>query len=251
MKQSLGQFQAAFIEALYQRPAPQLTELTGQEAFAVYRNTVMAGCVDALRANFPSVEALVGPAWMQEATAAYAQCTPPDDPRLILYGAGFADFLASLQPHHGLAYLADVARLDFAWCAAFSAPSEPCLALAELAGMTATELAKHHLPPRSSVRWCWFSQHPAYSIWRHSREGVAWPQDQPWVAEGVLLRGDAEGVAQQRLELGGCVFLDACAQGLPLNEASRVALQAQPELNFTDLLGRLLAAKVFRPLSSV
>ncbi|MDZ3992408.1 DNA-binding domain-containing protein [Pseudomonas sp. Teo4] len=249
MKLSLGQFQAAFIDALYLRPAPQLAALTEHPAFAVYRNTVLAGCVDALRANFPSVEALVGSAWMQDAAAAYAQRTPPDDPRLIHYGADFADFLEQLQAQHGLSYLPDVARLDFAWCEAFSAPREPCLVLADLAGMTATDLANSYLAPRSSVRWRWFAQHPAFSLWRHSREGLAWPQDQPWVAEGALLSGNAEGVAQQALALGGCIFLDACAQGLSLEQASALAQDAQPDLDFTDLLGRLLHAQVFRPLS--
>lgn len=249
MTLSLGQFQAAFVEALYHRPAPQLAALTGHAAFAVYRNSVLAGCVDALRANFPSVEALTGPAWMQDAASAYAQRTPPDDPRLIHYGAAFADFLEQMQAQHGLPYLADVARLDFAWCEAFSAPREPSLALADLAGMTATDLANSYLASRRSVRWRWFARHPAFSLWQHSREGQAWPHDQPWVAEGAVFSGTAEGVAQQALEVGGCAFLDACAQGLPLEQASQVALARQPDLDFTDLLGRLLAAQAFHPLA--
>lgn len=249
MTLSLGQFQAAFVEALYHRPAPQLAALTQHAAFAVYRNTVLAGCTDALRANFPSVEALTGPAWMQDAAAAYAKTTPPDDPRLIHYGAAFADFLEQIQAQHGLPYLADVARLDFAWCEVFSAPREPCLALADLAGMTAADLANSYLAPRSSVRWRWFAQHPAFSLWRYSREGQPWPNDHPWVAEGAVLSGTDEGVALQALEVGGCAFLDACAQGLPLEQASLIAQASQPDLDFTDLLGRLLAAQAFRPLA--
>lgn len=77
MNLSLGQFQTAFVDALYLRPAPELAALTGQAAFAVYRNTVLAGCVDALRANFPSIEMLVGAEWMHDAAVAYAQQSPP------------------------------------------------------------------------------------------------------------------------------------------------------------------------------
>ena len=249
MTLSLGQFQDAFIDALYHRPAPQLAALAGQAAFAVYRNSVLAGAVEALRGNFPSVEALVGQAWMQEAAAAYAQRMPPDDPRLIHYGAAFADFLEPLQRLYDMPYLADVARLDFAWCEAFAAPLEPCLALTDLAGMTAADLANSCLAPRSSVRWRWFAQHPVFTLWHYSREGLAWPPDKPWIAEGALLSGTAEGVAKQTLEVGGCAFLDACAQGLTLEQASQAALSAQPDLDFTQLLGRLLAAQVFRPLS--
>lgn len=249
MNPSLRQFQDAFVDALQGRPASQLAALTEQPAFAVYRNTVLAGCVDALRANFPSVEQLVGPAWMGDAAAAYAQQSPPSDTRLIYYGATFADFLEAIQAQHGLPYLAAVARLDRLWNEAFSGPCDPCLELAELAGMTASDLAHSHLRPRASVRWHWFAQHPAYSLWRYSREQLAWPQDQPWVAEGVLLSGDADGVRHQPLEHGGCAFLQACADGLTLDQASQLAQQAQPDLDFTDLLGRLLQARVFRPLT--
>lgn len=80
MNLSLGQFQQAFIKALYSRPAPELSGVTEQAAFAVYRNTVLAGCVDALRANFPSVCTLVGRAWMDETAAVYARQFPPAIP---------------------------------------------------------------------------------------------------------------------------------------------------------------------------
>lgn len=249
MNPTLSQFQDAFVEALQGRPAPQLAALTEQPAFAVYRNTVLAGCVDALRANFPSVEQLVGLAWMGDAAAAYAQQSPPSDPRLIHYGAEFPAFLEAIQAQHGLSYLADVACLDRLWNEAFSAPDEPCLDLTELAGMTAGDLAHSHLHPRASVRWHWFEQHPAYSLWRFSREQLAWPQDQPWVAEGVLLSSDSHGVNHQPLAHGGCAFLQACAGGLTLDQASQLAQQAQPDLDFTDLLGRLLQARAFRPLT--
>lgn len=249
MNLSLGQFQDAFIEALQQRPAPALASLTGQAAFAVYRNTVLSGCVEALRANFPSIETLVGPGWMQEVASAYAQQSPPHDPRLIHYGEAFPDFLQALQASHDLPYLADVARLDWHWCEVFSAEQDPCLTLAELAGMTAADLARGHLAPRRSVRWQWFAAHPAYSLWRVSREGLPWSPEQPWVAEGALLSGDCDGVSHQPLEIGACAFLDACAAGHSLQEASQLAQQCQPDLDFSGLLGRLLQAKAFRPLT--
>lgn len=251
MNLSLGQFQDAFLDALYQRPAPALTCLSEQAAFAVYRNTVLSGCVEALRANFPSIETLVGPHWMHQAASTYAQQTPPEDPRLIHYGAAFPALLQALQDSHGLLYLADVARLDWHWCDVFSAEEDPCLTLTDLAGMTATDLARGHLKPRRSVRWQWFDAHPAYSLWRVSREGLPWPPEQPWVAEGALLSGDGEGVSHQPLEIGACAFLDACAAGHSLQDASQLAQQCQSDLDFSDLLGRLLQAKALYPLTFV
>lgn len=249
MKTSLGAFQDAFVEALYQRPAAELQAIAAQPAFEVYRNTVLKGCVDALCDNFPAVERLVGSDWLRAAAAIHARETPPSDARLVFYGEGFADFLAAFEPARELPYLADVARLDRLWIEAFAAPREPLLELASLAGMSASDLARGCLQPRASARWRWFAEQPIYSIWRHNHETLPMPEELPWHGEGALLVGHAEGVAWQPLEIGGCAFLDACAAGHDLDHASALAREAQPDLDFTALLGRLLGTAVFRPLN--
>jgi len=89
---TLAQFQDDFIRALRDpdRPAPP--------AFAVYRNTVMKGCIDALQANYPAVARLVGEEWFRAAAAVYVREHLPRTPMLLEYGAGFADFLARFEP---------------------------------------------------------------------------------------------------------------------------------------------------------
>lgn len=63
MNGTLARFQDDFVQSLL---APQsdmpstLRTLTLQPGFAVYRNTVMKGCIDALQANFPAVLRPVG-----------------------------------------------------------------------------------------------------------------------------------------------------------------------------------------------
>lgn len=249
MNRSLGDFQNAFIDALYQRPAPLLEALTRQPAFAVYRNTVLKGCTDALCDNFPSVERLVGSEWMRAAASEFARHSPPDDARLVLYGAAFPAFLETLHGVHQLPYLAEVARLDHDWLSAFCAPDEPRLELTALAGITASDVAGLCLRPRQSARWRWFETQPVYHLWHSSRDGLDWDESRPWHGEGALLVGDAGGVSHQPLAQGGCVFLDACAAGHDLDHASTLALETQPDLDFIDLLGRLVRAGAFRPLS--
>jgi hypothetical protein len=67
-------------------------ELPAPPAFAVYRNTVMKGCIDALQANYPAVARLVGEEWFRAAAAVYARANPPRVPMLAEYGEGFASF---------------------------------------------------------------------------------------------------------------------------------------------------------------
>ena len=58
----LAQFQASFADALFAPAANNspVAALSAQPAFAVYRNTVMKACIDALEANYPAVARLVG-----------------------------------------------------------------------------------------------------------------------------------------------------------------------------------------------
>ena len=98
---ALGRFQDAFAQALLAPdtvPAGEIATLTAQPAFAVYRNTVMKGCIDALQANYPAVTRLVGEEWFRAAAAVYVRESLPADATLLRYGANFA----ATQPQLGM-----------------------------------------------------------------------------------------------------------------------------------------------------
>lgn len=248
---SLGHFQDAFVQALQGTEpvipgevADLIATLTAQPGFAVYRNTVMKGCVDALRANFPTIERLVGAEWFSAAAAIYARRSPPVLAQLIEYGADFPDFLQAFEPARELPYLADVARLDRLWVEAFSASEQPRLTLQALASLAPEMLAELRLRPCAAARWQW-SALPAFTIWSCNRHQVDLPEPLLWQGDGALVCRLDGCIAWQSLSVGGCAFLDACAADYTLDEASALALQVQPELNFNELLGRLFAAGVF------
>ena len=78
-------FQRQFVAAI-DRPA------TGP--LAVYRNTVIHGAVEALRANYPVVEQIVGDEMFEAIAVEYSSAHPPKSPVLALYGDEFADWLS-------------------------------------------------------------------------------------------------------------------------------------------------------------
>lgn len=84
------------------------------EALAIHRNTALHGLVNALRLSCPTVDALVGEAFFDQAAIAFVEEHPPSRLWLADYGRGFADFLQAYAFATDLSYLADVARLDFA-----------------------------------------------------------------------------------------------------------------------------------------
>jgi hypothetical protein len=64
---TLADFQRDFAAALLGEATSVTAQaLAAQPGFAVYRNTVLRGCIDALAANHPTVLALVGADWFEE-----------------------------------------------------------------------------------------------------------------------------------------------------------------------------------------
>lgn len=242
----LGQFQDAFVRALHASRSEAATGgLASQPGFAVYRNTVMKGCIDALQANYPAVARLVGEEWFRAAAALYARANPPRVPMLLDYGAGFAAFLDGFGPAAELPYLPAVARLDRFWTESHVARDESSLGPEALAGIGAARLGDAVLRPHAAARWAWFPV-PAYSIWSRNRKvgsddegGVAWH------GEGALIIRPADAVEWLELGEAGCAFMDACAAGKPLARAAEAALAAGPAADLAELMARLIGAGAF------
>jgi hypothetical protein len=241
-------FQDAFAQALFAPDAltdPAVRQLAAQPAFAVYRNTVMKACIDALEANFPAVARLVGSEWFRAAAALHVAASPPRDGRLLQYGQAFADFLQGFEPAAELPYLPDVARLDALWREAHAAKDVPLLDTTWLSRQAPEELAALVLPPHPAARWAWFDAQPIYSIWARNRGEDRNEEELVWRGEGALLTRPADAVTWLPISQAGCAFLDACASGLPLGEAAQQALALDNDCKLGALLETLLRAGAF------
>jgi hypothetical protein len=246
MNESLTQFQDAFVEALYGRTPTdtRVSALVEQPGFSVYRNTVFKGCIDALRANFPAVARLVGDEWFRAVAAEYVRISPPRDERLLHYGDGFSDFLASFGPARSLPYLAGVAQLDYFWLEAHFAADESYVTPSDFVAWQPELLEQATLRLHASTRWQWFADKPVYTIWRVNREQINVPDNLPWRGEGAMFVRPASEVRWLPLSEGGCGFLDACAMGQSLELAATQALSVQAEIDLGELVSLLLAAGV-------
>ncbi len=245
MNMPLADFQDRFAHALFAADddiAPDLAALVRQPGFAVYRNTVMKGCIDALQANFPSVARLVGEDWFRAAAALYVPRHLPHDPRMLFYGDGFPRFLEQFEPAAELTYLAGVAWLDRFWAEAHAARDECALAPGCLSTLAPDVLGKVVLHPHASARWKWFDHQPIYTIWRRNREASDDDSEIAWHGEGALLVRPGAVVQWMALDAADCAFLEACSAGRPLADAAAAALEANPHIDLAHLLARLLNA---------
>jgi hypothetical protein len=220
MKTPLARFQDEFAAALYGAGdfAP-----ARRPGFRVHRNNVITACIDALRANFPSVERLVGEEWFRDAAGLYARRHPPVEASLLRYAERMPGFLAGIESAAGLPYLAGVAQLDLLWIQAHAAADDAVLAPEQLEARSPHELGGLHLRPHASARWAWFDEAPVYTIWDANRRASVLARELEWRGEGALLVRRAGEVTVTRLERGACAFLDACRDGLSLAEASAAA----------------------------
>ena len=254
---ALAHFQDAFAHALLApagKPAttisPEVAALAAQPAFAVYRNTVMKGCIDALQANYPSVARLVGDEWFRGAAAIHVREALPTDPTLLRYGAAFADFLARFEPAAELPYLPGVARLDRYWTEAHAAPTQDALDPAVIVGLAPEALAGTVLHPHPAARWRWFPDAPIYTIWSRNRSGNALDDNLDWRPEGALLTRPHDAVEWIAIDAAGCAFLDACAAGDTVVAAAQAALAVQGNADLARLMSSLLEAGAFSGVSS-
>ncbi|MDY0936626.1 DNA-binding domain-containing protein [Pseudomonas viridiflava] len=245
MTSLLADFQDDFAHALKGQVPSSLSHLIQQPGFSVYRNTVMKGISDALIANFPTVERLVGNDWLRAAALAYALESPPVDARLLFYGIDFPDFLDSFEHARQLPYLGNVARLDRLWIDIHCAPDIKSLDLSTLSDLTPKQLQELRLKPGPAAGWRWFDGQPAYTLWRCNREHLDIPDDLQWRSEGALFTRKAGQVVWQPLSLAGYTFLNACAADLPFGQAMKLASDALPDMDPNELLFQLLNADVF------
>ncbi|MCM2329092.1 MAG: DNA-binding domain-containing protein [Lysobacter sp.] len=248
----LAQFQDAFSRALFEEPAQAgaaVAALVAQPAFAVYRNTVAKGCIDALQANFPAVARLVGEDWFRAAAAVYVADERPAVPSLLAYGESFPQFLRAFPPAAELPYLAGVAQLDRFWTAAHVAADASALEHSAFARFDPDMLGEAMLHPHPAARWAWFDEGPVFTIWSRNREECADEGDIDWRAEGALITRPEEAVRWTSVDAAGCRFLDACAQGQPIAQALDAALGVDPDANLVRLVSGLLAAGAFAQLT--
>lgn len=227
---SLTRYQRAFDAALRAgqplAAASSLAHLIAQPGFAVYRNTVLKGCIDALQANFPAVVRVVGEEWFRAAAAIYAREWPPMSPVLLTYGDGFAEFLAGFAPASAMPWLAEVASVDRLWSEAHVAADDTTLAPADLLQLGADDLSRTGLRLHPATRWRFAREVPLHTLWSRNRDPSWTGGEVAWHGEGVLLTRPHFEVEHETIDAAGAALLTACADGGSIAAAVAAAASA-------------------------
>jgi len=139
--------------------------LASEGRLNVYRNTFIGALTTALRLAYPAVHRLVGPEFFEGAARIFIEKEPPRGAYLDEYGSGFPEFLAQFRQAASLAYLPDVARLEWAVSRALHAPDVEALDLSRLVAVDPADYGRIAFVPHPSVGLVQ-SDCPADTIWR-------------------------------------------------------------------------------------
>ena len=215
-----------------------------------YRRNVFANLCSALALTYPVTQRIVGDAFFREMARTYVVAEPSRSGDLNDYGATFADFIADYPHAAELAYLADVARLEWQ------------LQLIELAADNAeplsdTPFAALATTPADRYDALFFeldpvvvhlnSDWPLADIWRVNQPDFGGDMQVDFSnACHLLLWRTPSQVETAALGAAEAALLDALIAGQALAPAVARALEIDAEFALGECLQRWITAGVLR-----
>ena len=187
--------------------------------FAIYRNNRLSTLTEALAATFPATQRILGEAFFRAMVREFISVHPPHSAVLREYGHELPDFIAAYAPVAELPYLADVARIEWAWMRAYHARNAVSLgadALLALPDDMAEALTFALHPSVTLIS----SSHPAGTIWQMNADGNVIEPIDAWTPETVLVARPQMNVLVRILPKDTAAFLRALGTGLPLGIAA-------------------------------
>lgn len=210
--------------------------------YGVYRNNVVVGLVDALQKRFNVCARLVGDAFFRAMAAVYVRRAPPVSPILAEYGEDFGDFIATFEPAREVAYLPDVARLEYAMGRAYHAADQDPLPLEAIAAIAPDRLHGVAIALHPSLQLV-ASLYPIASIWRTNILDAEPAGVDLGSGEDVLVVRPRLEVELHVLPPGGLRFLQALEASKTLGPAAAAGAAADPDFDLTACLGLLLRSE--------
>jgi Putative DNA-binding domain len=217
---SLRELQHQFAAALRRSPGDNSVAPAVRPAanLDVYRHNAAHQFHNALSISYPVVRRRVGEDFFRQLVHHYRARFPSRSGDLQWVGRDFPAFLATHLADTDYAWLADLARLEWAREIAGLAQDLPPLGVEKLGQFAAEDLARLVFALQPSLALV-ASPFPVFSVWTSNQRENAPPVDQSLGPENILILGRSESVEMRRVAPGTFSYLCALAGGAPLGEA--------------------------------
>ena len=241
---NLDDLQKAFVRsAATGKHDPQLLALvcddarmSAQDKLAVYCNNARFALVAALEQVYPACLRTLGKDYFRQVARAYIKRHPSDDTDLNDYGAHLPEFFAELRNTrtelNDYAYLADLARLEYAYHAVYyAADTDAPFDFQAFEQCDDKEAVRFELPASMALLQ---TDHPVLAIWEALREKDPEDQDETLVVAGggesLCVRRTGGLPHAERIPKDRHALLSAIAAGRTLTELAAEFKQLDAEL---------------------
>ncbi len=216
-----------------------------EDRLNVYRNNVFYSLTGSLSDLYQVITKLVGEEFFRAAASEFVRISPPKTGRILEYGADFPGFLSAFEPAKPLPYLADVARLEWAWHQAYHGQDSKPLSPEKLQSFPPERMAEISFKLHPTSRFVQ-SEFPVDQIWSANQDDAE-DKNVDLGHGGAFLqviRPELD-VEVRQLSEGAFTFLMACENGLMLGEAYEVAVSREAQLDLTKMLSDFLLGGTF------
>jgi len=203
----------------------------------LYRNNLVISLTEALSAVYPVVQRLVGADFFRVACREYIPQHPPRQASLHEFGKDFAAFIQTYEPAASLAYLADIAALEWAWHQAYHAAEADRLDTKSLQQLPADMHGELRFTLHPAVRLL-KSDYPVQRIWQVNQDNFNDDGNVSLDEGGVyilIIRPQLE-VLIQAIPCAEWEFLSSLEQGCALDQAVKAAGRIDAEFDLASVL---------------
>ena len=233
---SLHELQCRFAEAVLGEDTGRLEahivagSMSASDRLSIYRESVFGILTSALASVYPVVQQLVGEEFFRSACRVYVRRYPSISGDLHEFGGAFPTFLGEFPPAAELAYLPDVARLE--WCVhrVFHAAAHPPLSVERLATVSPSNYEALRFEVHPACRLL-SSDFPVHRIWQVNQADYRGDQRVDLAQGGcrLLICRGTDGIEVHPLTPGEFALLEALAADTPLATAAALANEVEPE----------------------
>ena len=222
----LGDAQRALARVLHESRAATLAQdafdapatIAVADRLAVYRNNSREFFRTALALTYPVLQRRVGDDFFRQLATEYRGVHPSRSGDLHWVGAEFPDWLTGRLCDTPYAWLADLARLEWACEEAAAAATEDPVPLECLATVAPESLDGVRVRLQPSLRLV-ASDWPVWSVWQANQVADAGPLDLATGPEHCACVGAADGVAVFRVDADMHALLKELAEGATFSAA--------------------------------
>lgn len=220
-------------------------------AIEIYRNNYRGNLHDMLAGAYPVIEQLVGKDFFRLLTRKFIEQHLSRGGNLHHYGAEMAHYIATFEPARTLAYLPDIAALEWACHCAYFADDAATLPIGRLAKVSSRQypdLILHTDPACRVVR----SRYPITAIW-YSHQPAApsdFHIDLDCGSSNALVSRKNDVVVVSELTQADAEWMHAIQAGTPLGNATAATQECYPNFDLQAALSNLASQGVFTDFSS-